>query len=86
MKEESRTKIRKLDAAASKTNAVASKIRELNAATSILDTATCEGQIRVPRVGCRGIQNGCLGIGSALKNQSPIVIRFLSLISLPRFK
>ena len=42
--EESGTEIRKLDAEASKTNAAESKIRELNAAASILDAAACEGR------------------------------------------
>ena len=59
-------------------DAVASKIRGLNATAWNLETAACEGQIRIPRV-------GCLGIGSA-KNQSPSCIKFFSLITLLRFK
>ena len=54
------------------------EIRELNAEASKMDVAACEAKERIPRV-------GCLGIGSA-KNQSFNCIRFLSLISLPRFK
>ena len=50
MKEESGTEIRKLDAAAFKTNVAASKIRELNAATSILDTVACKGRQRSRRL------------------------------------
>ena len=43
MKEESGTEIRKLDA-------TASKIRELNAAASILDAVACEGRQRFRRL------------------------------------
>ena len=44
MKEESGTEIRKLDAAASKTNVAASKIRELDAAASKMNAVACEAK------------------------------------------
>ena len=56
-----------------KRDVAASKIRGLNAAAWNLETAACEGQLRIPRVGCLGIQNGCLGIDFA-KNQSLMCI------------
>ena len=45
------------------------EIRELNAEASKMDAAACEAKEGIPRVGCLGIQNGCLGIGSAIKSE-----------------
>ena len=84
MKEESGTKIRKLDAQASEMNAATSKICKIDAQASKTNVAACEAKQGSRGFNAQASKSECLAIGSTSKKKiSPILIKLLSLISLP---